>query len=289
MVELSVVVPTVGRSLLADTVRSVTESAERAGLTDEVELIVADQSGDVAADDLDSSLRISVHHSDTVGASINRNHGVAHAIGGMVAFIDDDCVADPDWIGALHIGAARHPERIATGQVISTGDDDKTPSTISLTDEETLVKPIPDCWRLYTGNMVVDRVAFLAVGGFDERFRGTAQDADFAYRWLSSGREMAYLPTLRVFHQDWRTSSEAADVERRYERGAGFLFGLHVVDSPHFRRSAVKTVRRAVRARSFSPTARGLVDGLVQLTRSRLASWDGSQSEWLACARPCIR
>lgn len=289
MIQLSVVIPTIGRSLLSDTVRSVTDSAEDAGVADRVELVVADQSGNVEQGDLVSSLPLSVHYSATKGASINRNHGVAHSRGRFVAFVDDDCVADSSWVDAVLSAAADHPDRIATGQVVSTGDDDKTPSTISLSEEEMLVRPVPDCWRLYTGNMVVARSPLVAVGGFDERFRGTAQDADFAFRWLSTGREMVYLPSLLVFHQDWRSHSEAGEVERRYERGAGFLFGVHVVDSGHFRRSALKTVGRAARAKSFSPTARGLVDGVFQSARSGFASWDGSRSEWLSCRRPCDR
>jgi glycosyltransferase involved in cell wall biosynthesis len=76
------------------------------------EIIVVDQSGD------DGTRRACAAHGPRVrhvadpgrGQSRGRNRGVALASGELIACLDDDCYAHPDWARAVRDVMARHPD-----------------------------------------------------------------------------------------------------------------------------------------------------------------------------------
>ena len=55
------------------------------------------------------------------GVAGNRNLGAAAATAPLLAFLDDDCVAHPEWLATLLAAAARHPGALIGGG--SWGDD----------------------------------------------------------------------------------------------------------------------------------------------------------------------
>jgi GT2 family glycosyltransferase len=104
-----------------------------------------------------------------------------------------------------------------------------------------------DLGSLYAGNMVLPRDRVLAFGGFDERFDplGTAEDCDFAYRWLRAGLSLRYEPELVVHHHDWRSDEELARLYVKYGRGLGALYARRLLERD---RLIVPFVARDVRA-----------------------------------------
>lgn len=78
--------------------------------------------------------------------------------------------------------------------------------------------------------MAAARLELLDFGAFDERpsLRFTAEDNDLAFRWIKSGRSLFYDPTLTVWHWDWRSPQQMAEVLRRYARGQGAFYAKHL-------------------------------------------------------------
>src|SRR5205085_10974604 len=81
-------------------------------------------------------------------------------------------------------------------------------------------------FALYPTNMLLPRQLVLQMGGFDERvtLRLAAEDNDFSYRWLSSGKTLRYEPDRVVCHHEWRTPREVEQLYVRYARGQGALY-----------------------------------------------------------------
>jgi O-antigen biosynthesis protein len=123
MPEVSVVVPTCNR---AARLRQCLEGlAQQTGCRYEV-LVVDDGSSDETPREVE---RFAAAHPDVtliylvnernVGANPSRNRGVRAARAPLVAFTDDDCVAEPDWLARLQAGFVAFDVAAVTGLVLS--------------------------------------------------------------------------------------------------------------------------------------------------------------------------
>jgi glycosyltransferase involved in cell wall biosynthesis len=131
------------------------------------------------------------------GPASGRNHGWRHARAPLVAFTDDDCVADRDWLSAALAVAARHPGAVVQGvtqpdPAASGGDGLRTRSVRV----DTLGPQYETC------NIFYPRAALEALGGFDESYglRPAAEDTDLAWRAIAAGHRTVLAPEARVFH-----------------------------------------------------------------------------------------
>lgn len=82
------------------------------GTWSDLELLVVDQSRDGRTREAMSALRdprLVYLHSDVMGLSHARNLGAAHARGALLAFLDDDAVADQAWLRAYSAAFATLP------------------------------------------------------------------------------------------------------------------------------------------------------------------------------------
>lgn len=123
-----------------------------------------------------------------------RNLGVAHSRGEILAFVDDDCRPAAGWIDSAlacldsHPGWAGVEGRTVVG---STGGD---PALYR--EFRRLESP-----GFRTNNIFYRRSAFLAAGGFDERFTVQREDLDLAFTLLDRGMEIGYCATALVEHR----------------------------------------------------------------------------------------
>jgi GT2 family glycosyltransferase len=139
-----------------------------------------------------------------------QNTAFATATAPVVAVLDDDCVADANWLAALAAIFGADPELAGlAGRVlplepgppgsvaIST-----RPSTERRTFEFTL-----EPWNVGSGNNFAVRADwFERIGGCDERLGPGAEgqgglDMDLFYRLLRAGGRMVYEPAVLVFHE----------------------------------------------------------------------------------------
>ena len=161
------------------------------------------------------------------GLDFARNRALHEARHGVVAFLDDDAVAEPDWAQHLWATLRDHPHvGLCTGRTDPLSQD--TPAeqlfernggyargdrVIRLPDDarrplHRLPAPLI-AWAVSVGNgtnFAVRRDAALAIGGFDEALEPGAAlhgggDLDLFWRVLQAGHGLIYQPAARVRHR----------------------------------------------------------------------------------------
>lgn len=197
---------------------------------DDIELLVVDQSDGVNVD-LEAMAaeneRLAVIRDAGRGVSRSRNIGWRSSATEWVAYIDDDCVPDPDWSTELKEAIRRCPEAsFISGQISEDVDfQQEVPiSTVDVAAEEVISgrRRRPDAVGL--GVCAMRRSWLARVGGFDERlgkgtdFPGSA-DMDFNRRFLGAGGVALVTPRLRVEHEQWRSPDQELVLWRGYFQG----------------------------------------------------------------------
>ena len=218
-------IPTVGRPrYVVELVRSLLDGDVAPDEVIVVDNRPADPATKQALDrDLADEPRVRYLAEPVAGASQARNTGLRAARGDLVAFLDDDVVADRTWLASVHeawdavpgVGAVTGlilPTELEThGQqlVQAYGGFDKgfTRRIFDL-GEHRLAHPLyPYLVGAYGSgaNAVFDRAAITALGGFDTRLGpGTptkaGEDLDVLLRTVLDGRAIVYEPAALVRH-----------------------------------------------------------------------------------------
>ena len=130
-----------------------------------------------------------------------RNFGVRHTGGDVVAFIDQDCLAQPGWLAAIR-SAYETDRQLACLEGRTVTEDDKvTPVSHFVTNEG---------GGFWTCNVSYRRAAFDAVGGFDHDYVVYAEDTDIALRVQKRGLRVRYSPQMLVLHPVYPLQVRAA-------------------------------------------------------------------------------
>ncbi len=175
-------------------------------------IVVADEAGRDALSEMTGLdyLRIVPNEADGVAAA--RNLGIEQAAGEIVAFIDDDAVAEPMWLDHLVTAFAASSVGAATGYVrgrngisyqwrARTIGRDGRHGSLTFSDGEARVhRPELRAVMLEGTNMALRRSVLEQLGGFDSRFRFYLDDADMALRVHEHELETAVVPRAEVHH-----------------------------------------------------------------------------------------
>ena len=162
--------------------------------------------------------RVHYVHSDVVGVSHARNLGVALAKGEIIALIDDDAVATPNWIEAY----ARAYQEIKPPPGIIGGKIDplwevprpawypaERQFLLGIYDIGDELRPFPVGDLPISANFAVLKAVMESIGGFDTRvgFNNrhshrlmTGEDSLFALKIQELGYSIYYQPEARVLH-----------------------------------------------------------------------------------------
>ncbi len=163
------------------------------------------------------------------GLSTARNAGAEEALGEILAFTDDDCEPDIEWITRIrpifrdgNFAAACGPNlppapRSWEEAVVRAAPG--APSHVMLDDIE--AEHLPGC------NLVVTKAAFNAIGGFDPQFHTAGDDVDFCWRLRDAGFRLGFVPGAFVWH--WRRPSIRAFLKQQlgYGRAERLLMEKH--------------------------------------------------------------
>lgn len=136
-----------------------------------------------------------------------RNRGIERARGDVVAFLDDDCVASPEWLERLTSAYACLGAHGAGGKVI---DPVSTlgPVRRFLTSGEPWAevdagdRDVADVDFLQGGNMSFRRDLLLSAAAFDPRYTGSnyREETDLCFRLRRTGCRLLYVPAAEVTH-----------------------------------------------------------------------------------------
>jgi glycosyltransferase involved in cell wall biosynthesis len=147
------------------------------------------------------------------GAGPARNRGVAESRGRILAFLDADCVPDPDWLETVRRVAAQAD---VVGGRVSVFDETPPPRTGAQAFEAVFAFRVQSYIVLnqsaITANLVTSRRVFDHVGPFGN---GISEDTEWTKRAVAKGHSLLYADDLHVSHPS-RTDWEA--LQRKWRR-----------------------------------------------------------------------
>jgi len=187
-----------------------------------LEVVVVDQSTDdstagVVAEFLSADVPVRHQHLGSVGHTRARNTGIKISMGEIIAFTDDDCLVDPDWLGNIGEDLSDPNITCVCGRTKPATHDDRPKQALISTlnsDRRRIIKGKRNPVCIGRGNnMAFRRDELLRLGAFNELMGvGThvyaGDDIDLFYRVLSAGGWIAYNPEAVVYHaqpDDWQS------------------------------------------------------------------------------------
>ena len=210
---ISVIVPTRNR---APSLQLLLESFER--LTPPpvpYEIVIADNGSTDETPRLLAEWRVGAPNRAVVrvqqpGKSRAVNAAIARSRGDLIAFCDDDVVADPAWLAEVWDYFTRHDCAAAQGSVLWPEEAMRDPELYALLDRYRTIVHLdldPDTVRtkLTGANMAVRRHTLSVVGVFNEAIgpgaAGLSEDNELAGRILRHGGWIGYMSRARVVHE----------------------------------------------------------------------------------------
>lgn len=146
----------------------------------------------------------------TPGPGPARNAGIAVAQGDIVAFIDADCRAHPDWLEAALRAMQASPGKTILGGDVRIWRDDQTKYTAI----EAYESVFAYLQKMYieehgfsgTGNLIAHRADFAVIGPFSGI--QMAEDIEWGGRARAAGFSIKYVPDMIVYHPGRRSLRE---------------------------------------------------------------------------------
>jgi GT2 family glycosyltransferase len=135
------------------------------------------------------------------GYGCARNRGLAEARGDILYFLDDDCVAEPDWADMLHDSLSSGRADLAGGSRVSGRRGLAARLEYLSTDGPVLSPGLPagSARHLSTSNLIFRREVAERTGRFDESL-AMCEDRDFTARAAALGFRLRFEPAARVTH-----------------------------------------------------------------------------------------
>lgn len=199
----SVVVPTMGRAAQLEGCLAALAALDFP--PDGYEVVVVNDGGGTDTDTVISGwegraslTRVST---DAKGPAAARNAGVATARGTFIAFTDDDCEPDGNWLRALREALEANPGCAAGGRMVNGASGRCAAASQTVLEAAyAYFNGDPGGAHFYaTSNLAFPAEDLRSLGGFDEALRH-AEDRELCDRWVWSGRRFVDAPAAIVRH-----------------------------------------------------------------------------------------
>lgn len=241
-------------------------------------VVVADPKGCAVVAASPWAAQIKIVAFEQANISEARNLGISHAAGEIVAFIDDDAVAEPSWLTHL-VAPASHANVGAMGGFVRGRNGisyqwkarsvDETGATQPLEVNPTGATVLTPFGRYATKtegtNMAVRRNILLDLEGFDPGFAFFLDETDLNLRLARAGIATAIVPMAEVHH------GFAASARRRTDRVPRDLFDIGASWAV-FQRKYVAETNRASHWRDIRAAERARV--IAHMVAGRLLPGD---------------
>ena len=183
---ITIIIPTYNRKVL---LKKCINSLINQSYKDFEIIVVDDGSTDGTKDLIKNYEQIRYLRQENKGPGNARNLGIKNAGGSIIAFTDDDCIPDKDWLkNALHY--FDDPAVIGVeGKTLKKGK--LTPTSIPIINEYG--------GKYSTCNMFYRLSLLKEIGGFDKRFRFSGEDSNLARRALKKGK-IVFAKDVKVVH-----------------------------------------------------------------------------------------
>lgn len=202
---------------------------------DRFEVIAVDDGSDISIEPIVDKFReqfsLAVIRQNNAGPASARNLGAAVAKGDYLAFTDDDCQPDPDWLSSLAQATIEVPHALIGGYTANA-----LPENIFSTASQLLIDYLYSYYNhshnqsafFASNNFSVPRDLYQKLGGFDTSFPLAAgEDREFCDRWNYHGHSTYFAKNAKVLHAHhlklptfWRQHSN-------YGRGAYYFHLIH--------------------------------------------------------------
>ena len=225
--DISIVIPTLGRPILEQSLFCILEGSAWPGCLIVVEQGTNPEVANWLVRVQEIGIRVKHIRSTQRGRSAGINRGLEQVLTRFVAITDDDCFVAEDWLANMARELRTHPEAVITGRVEAAG-------------EEMIVvvtSTVPSLYRrprikfdsMSGGNMGTSIEVFRKVGLFEEDpVMATAEDAEWSYRALRTGVSILYDPAVVVTHYGWRDIEKRSEQYRDYARSHGGFYGKYL-------------------------------------------------------------
>jgi GT2 family glycosyltransferase len=242
---LSIIVPTYNRRHLLE---RCTDALRRQDLPSPYEIVIADDGSSDGAAEFAAALarhdhRVRYLDGPHAGTAAAKNRGIGSARADLLAFIDDDCIAPPDFARRAIAFFDEHPERLAmTSRMVAPSDSAfvqrvnhfhfETDMRLLLERRNTLGHHLRNFlagthypfqaqaapYVSASGGLVLRREALDAVGPFDEEL-SIGEDTDLAWRMRARGITLFYNPAIEIVHH-YRSTLQAS-LRQQFRYGVG--------------------------------------------------------------------
>lgn len=186
----------------SSTLRECLEALGRQSYRDHEVIVIDDGSTDSVPEIAQSFPGMRYQRQDHAGLSVARNLGAQIATGEIIAYTDDDCMADEDWLRYI-AQAFDDPQWVAAGgpnipprarnrteTVVAAAPGG--PSHVLLNDQE--AEHLPGC------NIAIRKASLQAIGGFQAPFVTAGDDVDVCWRLREAGGKLRFVPGAMVWH-----------------------------------------------------------------------------------------
>ncbi|WP_107666234.1 glycosyltransferase family 2 protein [Cyanothece sp. BG0011] len=226
---ISIIIPTYNRpkrlKTCLDSITGLYYSKER------FEVIIVDDGSKKPLDNIVNSycdkLNLNFIRQTNSGPAKARNTGANAAKGQYLAFTDDDCTLDQNWLLALEHGFSKTSNALLGGKTINALSDNPYSSASQL-----LIDYLYDYYNqksnqvtfFASNNFAMSRELFEKVGQFDITFPLAAgEDREFCDRWLFNGYSLHYVPEAIIYHSHHLSLSKFWQQHFNYGRGAYYF------------------------------------------------------------------
>jgi GT2 family glycosyltransferase len=192
-IKISVIIPTYHRNELLRKCLDRLKPGVQTLPADQYEVIVTDDGSKTTAEEMirDDYPWVKWVAAPRKGPAANRNNGAKHAQSEWLAFTDDDCLPEPDWLSAF-VASTKGSPLALEGAIHPLGDydnQDLNSCPINLTGG-----------YFWSANIAVHRSLFEKVEGFDPNYPYPYhEDVDFKDR-VSLNTTILFVPEAIVFH-----------------------------------------------------------------------------------------